>query len=81
MKKDGCCDILEYLNEYMDGTLRADLCEVLETHIGSCINCEIVVNTLKKTVELYQKDDEKIKLPDDAKKKLFLSLNLVDYLE
>jgi hypothetical protein len=81
MNKDECCDFLTYLNDYVDGTLRGEICQVLEEHIGHCNKCEIVVNTLKKTVELYQLNDEAVHLPEDAKRKLFVSLNLEEYLE
>jgi hypothetical protein len=54
---------------------------VLEEHMSHCTNCEIVVNTLQKTVELYQQKDEQVQMPADTKRKLFLTLDLADYLE
>jgi predicted anti-sigma-YlaC factor YlaD len=81
MAKNECCELLTYLNDYVDGSLRGELCKVLEEHMSHCTNCEIVVNTLQKTVELYQQQDEHLQIPANTKRKLFLTLDLEDYLE
>jgi hypothetical protein len=39
------------------------------------------VNTLKKTIQLYQVDGEKTSLPEDARKRLFASLDLEEYVD
>jgi hypothetical protein len=81
MTNEQCCEFLTYLNDYVDGTLNEEICKVLEEHICGCKNCEIVVNTLKKTVELYQQNDEKVEIPVDMRRKLFLSLDLDEFLD
>ena len=42
------------LSEFIDGELQAELCAELEQHLEGCDNCRIVVNTLRKTIELYK---------------------------
>lgn len=74
-----CKDILNNLNDYIDGDLDAILCSEIETHIEACPNCRIVVNTLKKTIHLYRIDGQETTLPLDARKRLFASLDLDDY--
>ena len=81
MTQDECCEFITYLNDYVDGTLSGEICKVLEEHICHCKRCEIVVNTLKKTVELYQLNDERVRMPEDTKRNLFVSLNLEEFLE
>ena len=77
-----CKDLLANISEYVDGTLSEDLCVMLEEHIHSCQNCEIVVNTLRKTIELYHEAGEaKDAIPDDVRSRLFARLNLDDFLE
>jgi len=49
-----CGEILEKLSEYLDGELDPKLCQELETHMKDCNPCLIFVNTLKKTITLYQ---------------------------
>lgn len=75
-----CKAILENLNDYIDGDLDAMLCSEIETHIQACPNCRIVVNTLKKTIHLYQVDGQETTLPQHARKRLFASLGLEDYV-
>ena len=65
----------------MDGTLSAELCVDLEHHMKDCQRCRVVVNTLKKTIELYQETGEEILLPEDVRARLIHKLNLEDYLK
>jgi anti-sigma factor RsiW len=77
-----CHDLLANISEYVDGTLREDLCLMLEEHIQSCQNCEIVVNTLKKTIDLYHETgEEEDAIPDEVRNRLFARLDLDDFLE
>ncbi|MCB2209644.1 zf-HC2 domain-containing protein [bacterium] len=75
-----CQNIVENLNGYIDGELDSELCGQLEAHIQSCPKCKVVVNTLKKTIHLYQVDGEKTSLPEDARKRLYACLDLEDYV-
>lgn len=74
-----CQDILKNLNDYIDGELDRQLCTDIEAHIDSCPNCQIVVNTLKKTIQLYQMTSEKIDFPIEARKRLYKRLDLDAY--
>ncbi len=76
-----CRQLLSTLGDYVDGTLSAELCSELERHMKDCPRCRIVVNTLKKTIELYQETDEDTPLPEDVRERLYLRLNLEDYLK
>ena len=75
-----CRQLLGSLSEYIDGTLQEELCTMLEEHMKDCENCQIVVNTLRKTVELYEQPDPTEELPDAVRERLFLKLELADYL-
>jgi hypothetical protein len=47
-----------------------------------CDNCRIVVNTLRKTIELYQQTTlPATELPGDLRERLFFKLHLEDYLK
>ena len=78
---ESCRQLLSTLSEYVDGTLSGDLCAELERHMKDCQRCRVVVNTMKKTVELYQETGEEIHVPDDVRERLYLRLNLEDFLE
>lgn len=76
-----CHNLLGSLSEYIDGTLREELCAALEHHLLDCEKCQVVVNTLRKTVEIYHADGAMTaELPQDIRQRLFKRLDLVDFL-
>jgi anti-sigma factor RsiW len=76
-----CQQLLGSLSDYIDGELRAELCAELEQHIQECDNCRVVVNTLRKTIELYQQTNLPVELPGELRERLFFKLHLEDYLK
>jgi predicted anti-sigma-YlaC factor YlaD len=74
-----CKNLLGNLSDYIDGDLQSELCAQIEEHMKTCEDCRVVINTLKKTVELYEKCDEDVELPGAVKERLFAKLNLEDY--
>ena len=76
-----CQSILDSLSDYDDGTLKDELCRDIEQHIAGCSDCRIVVDTLKKTIYLYHATSETQEMPEDVRERLFLRLNLDDYLD
>ena len=79
-QKTACSHLLESLSDYIDGELSAILCEELERHLNECPNCQIVVNTTRKTVELYH-TTQIAGVPDEVRVRLFKRLELADYLQ
>lgn len=72
-----CQRLLRQLNEYVDGELAAELCQELRQHMTDCPDCEIVFETLTKTVALYRHLDEQPEaLPSDVESRLFHRLRL-----
>jgi anti-sigma factor (TIGR02949 family) len=74
-----CQDILHNLNDYIDGELDRQLCADIEAHIDSCPDCRVVVNTLKKTIQLYQISGQETELPEDVRQRLYARLDLDAY--
>ncbi len=75
-----CQELLGSLSDYIDGALSAELCLEIEEHMKDCHNCRVVVNTLRKTVELYQQSSEASPLPGAVRERLFYKLHLEDFL-
>lgn len=67
--------MLGSLSDYIDGELEAELCAEIEQHVSECVNCRIVVDTLKRTVTLYH-DHGREPLPEDVKTRLLAALDL-----
>ena len=80
MEEKNCKSLLGSLSDYVDGTAQEELCRELEQHLADCDNCRIVVDTLKKTVYLYQSNTE-TDLPLEVRERLFKRLNLNEYLK
>ena len=58
-----------------------ELCVELESHLEHCENCQIVLDTLHKTVYLVEHlDDEPQELPGDVEYRLFATLDLETFL-
>ena len=76
-----CRYLLNSLSEYVSGELSPALCDEIERHMADCENCQIVINTLQKTVELYQESAEPPDVPNDVRARLFKQLDLEEFLE
>jgi predicted anti-sigma-YlaC factor YlaD len=64
-----CNEVLDQLSDYLDQEARAELCREIEAHMLQCRNCRLEVDTLKKTIVLYQ-SGEKIEMPVRIKSRL-----------
>lgn len=81
MNEHGTCkEWLGSLSDYVDGDMDGDLCADLEKHLQECPNCQVVVNTMRKTIELYHDAADEI-VPDDVRERLFACLQLDDYIK
>jgi anti-sigma factor RsiW len=76
-----CRQRLKSLSEYIDGELSETLCHDLEQHLAGCTNCQVVLDTMRKTILLYQASSEGGDLPGEVRHKLFKTLNLEDYIK
>ena len=81
MDHEACQLLLDSLSDYVDGELQTELCAQLERHLESCQNCKIVVDSLRKTVYLYQVTTDEPAVPDEVRQRLYHCLNLDDFLE
>lgn len=79
-QKLDCHDVVPMISEFIDGELPPELCSKLEEHLADCDHCTVVLNTMKKTVEIYREDDGTENMPEGVKRRLFATLSLEDYL-
>lgn len=78
--QENCRELLSSLSDYVDGTLGDELCTELERHLSNCENCQIVVDTLKKTIYLYKVTTTSTELPEDIRQRLYHRLDLDEFL-
>jgi anti-sigma factor RsiW len=62
-------ELADYLDEMLDPALRAEI----EEHLAKCKNCRVVVNTTKKTIEIFC-NSEPVPLPVDTRERLHVAL-------
>ncbi len=70
-----CRTRLAQLNDYLDGELPAELCVELEAHLADCPDCQVVLDTLSKTVQIIRGLDRTPPvLPADVEARLLARL-------
>ena len=80
-KHEDCRHLLDSLSGYHDGELPQELCDEIELHMKDCDNCRIVVDTLGKTISLYQTTSDEVTVPDDVRQRLFHRLDLDEFFK
>lgn len=68
-----CRDVIREFSGYLDGDLCRELVADLEVHLAKCEDCRVVVDTVRKTVDIYCKA-EPVPLPDDIRARLHKAL-------
>jgi len=79
-RHEDCRQLLNSLSDYIDGDLQQELCDEIELHMKDCDNCRIVVDTLSKTISLYQTSSEPTVVPEGVRQRLFHRLDLDEFL-
>jgi anti-sigma factor RsiW len=64
-----CKEFLQELNDYLDETVDPELRRKIETHINQCPNCFVILDTTKKTIQVY-KGVQPQTLPADVQSRL-----------
>ena len=64
-----CTEFLQELTDYLDGRISEGLKAELDEHLHWCHECHVVMNTTKKTIEIYR-DNQIYELPDDLRTRL-----------
>jgi len=81
MEPETCRQLLHYLSDYVDGDLEENLCAEIEKHMSECERCQIVLDTLNKTIYLYRSGAAQESLPEGVRLRLFKRLKLEEFLE
>lgn len=68
-----CDDLLEQLNDYVDGDIDPQLCEQFENHMQGCNPCQVVVDNIRKTITLYKEGNPYV-IPIEFRERLHSTL-------
>ncbi|QOV89543.1 anti-sigma factor family protein [Humisphaera borealis] len=53
-----CRELIDFLEEYVDGNLPSTQREVFEEHIDECLDCKNYLDSYRKTIHLSRKSFE-----------------------
>ncbi len=68
-----CSEVLDQLADYLDADAREDLCRAIEEHLSHCHGCRVEVDSVRRTIVLYQADRE-VELPSTVMNRLEAAL-------
>ena len=68
-----CEELLQVLNEYVDGAVEPGLCAEFEKHMAGCNPCQVVVDNIRQTITLYR-DGQPCELPAPFRDRLHNAL-------
>ena len=68
-----CKEFLQELNDYLDETADGELRRRLEAHVTECPNCFVIVDTTKKTLQVYKGMEPQV-IPPDVHSRLMQAL-------
>jgi len=70
-----CKDLIRELSDYLDGAVDPNLVAEIQRHLEHCEDCRLVVDTTKKTIQLYC-NSEPAPLDDEVRDRLHKALEL-----
>jgi len=68
-----CRGVIYELSDYLDGELGPDAILEMEIHLSRCQDCRLIVDTTRKTIEIYCKA-EPAPLPEEVAERLHEAL-------
>jgi predicted anti-sigma-YlaC factor YlaD len=68
-----CKKVILQLTNYLDGVLDSTMRIDLEQHLSGCTDCRLVVDTCRKTIQIFC-NSEPVPLPEDVRKRLHTAL-------
>ena len=68
-----CNKVIQELTSYLDGVLDSDMRADLELHLARCTDCRVVVDTTRKTIQIFC-NSEPVPLPEDVRQRLHTAL-------
>ena len=64
-----CKEFLQELNDYLDDAVDVKLRQHIEAHISECPNCFVILDTTKKTIQVYKGMQPQV-LPNEVSARL-----------
>ena len=63
-----CTEFLAQMTDYFDGEVQPELLAEIQSHLGECHHCEILVDTTRQTIKVYR-DHQVYELTDEVRER------------
>ena len=63
-----CTEFLAQMTDYFDGEVQPELLAEIQSHLGECHHCEILVDTTRQTIRVYR-DHQVYELTDEVRER------------
>ena len=73
MHEISCEELLVYLSDYIDNNLDEEFTAVAQHHLGTCHNCNVILDSTKKTITLFRQQGKRT-IPAERRNNLFNQL-------
>ncbi len=71
-------ELLKEICEYMGSDLNSAPCKIIRDHMEACPNCEVYIDKIKRTIEIYRLADQCEEIPEKVIRNLLTCLKLDD---
>lgn len=68
-----CKGLIREISDYLDGELEVETLAEIETHLQRCKDCRLIVDTTRKTIQIYY-NTQPLPLPTDVRERLHKAL-------
>jgi anti-sigma factor RsiW len=68
-----CQVLIREISAYLDGELGVETLAEIEVHLERCKDCRLIVDTTRKTIEIYY-NTQPLPLPNDVRERLHQAL-------
>jgi predicted anti-sigma-YlaC factor YlaD len=68
-----CKGLIREISDYLDGELAVETLAEIEIHLQRCKDCRLIVDTTRKTIEIYY-STQPLPLPNDVRERLHQAL-------
>lgn len=68
-----CKKVILELTDYLEGMLDSEMRQDLELHLSRCTDCRLVVDTTRKTIQIFC-NSQLVPLPEDVRTRLHNAL-------
>jgi predicted anti-sigma-YlaC factor YlaD len=69
-----CRGLIREISDYLDGELGQEMLTEIEHHLRDCKDCRLIVDTTRKTIEIYY-NTQPLPLPNDVRERLHQALS------